>query len=220
MKNAIIKLGVVTLLSVASCFANASFILNGSTTVNELDLTQDVVSFYGRDGNASTTGYELGDSVVFMIGEYLGTSYLVGMFDNGATSGVGNLQLDILDSSSSQGTFILVDDANEAPSGSGPLYEMNFFWGTNYTDGIVYELASGLTDLTLDFVLARGLTDAYFISFDGAGPNYISLSGGLTLVSNSVAPPITAVAEPTKLVLLTLTIMAPLSLRIRRRKNL
>lgn len=218
MKSMLLKV-LFILGACASSGAHASFILNGTSTIEELNLSESVIDFYDYNSSSapfsSNTGYEINDVFVFLLAEFGGSYYLVGTTDGTvATSdnSNGRVNINLIDNLGTSGGVIFVDDSNDTQVSTINSIFIDFVFGTDANDGFIYDLGDGTNvSLSASLELTRGVTDAIFLDFSGSStPSVIDISDSFELRSA------VAVSSPPMFLLLSLTILA-FTCRNRRR---
>lgn len=203
----------------ASSSVHASFILNGTSTIEELDLSESVIDFYDYNSLSapfsSNTGFEINDVFVFLLAEFGGSYYLVGTTDGTvATSDTSNgrVNINLTDNLGTSGGVIFVDDSNDTQVSSINSIFIDFIFGTDANDGFIYDLGDGSNvSLSASLGLTRGVTDAVFLDFSGSGtPLVIDITDSFELRSA------VSVSSPPMFLLLSLTILTLICRKKRR----
>lgn len=170
----IAKLIVATSLIVSMISsANAAIILNGSTQLQALSISESFADFYGYADKipaSSSTGFEQVDTAVFMLLENSGQFALLGTFGafnfQGDDFG-GNVSLAL--TNLGIGSLILIDDPREGETVSGNTTSINFDYASNRTDGFIFGLGNGNgVDLLVELSNLTGLSDFVFIDSNGS----------------------------------------------------
>lgn len=197
MNKALLSLSLVLSLFLVSATANAALIVNNSTSVSALSLSEDFESFYDYGGNVkagSNTGYEMSDSLVLLLVSYNGQYGLVGLMDT-ADGTSGGIQIDLTDTSDVMGAFTLYDDPKESGVTSGNTTSSTWYWGNDFTDGFVYTFGDiSDIDVTLDFTVKAGISQIVFYDFTGT-PQVLDVTGSSLTITGSIVPD-TTVSEP------------------------
>lgn len=185
--------------------ANAGFILNNTTSVSVLNLTEDVDSFYGYTSGYSTTGLELEDTLVFFIAEESGSYYLFGLFDIFGGTNRGKFDLTLTDNSIAPGSFYFVDDSSEVVNQTGNTYGITFTWAAGYSDGIIYELGSEFNNnISIAINPRQNISQVSFLDFS---TGLINQTNNFTITSTSAPVSSVAVSTPGIHVILILSIL-------------
>ena len=190
MKNMLVKAGAALLILCSSVGASASIItLNGSTEVQELELTGTFESFYNFTDWSANTGFEKANELVAFFAlddtDTLGLYMIFG----GPGGDAGNIVFDI---NGGDGEVTFVDD----PGDRDPVVStstgtnVTFSYVAGKTDGLVYSnFSSDFWGLDIIFNSFSGIDGYTFLTFDDNGQSSVALSGsGLEDISILSAP--------------------------------
>lgn len=210
MKKLLNKAIVAVLFLSASLCANATLIVNGSTAVNALKLSDSFESFYNFNDWSANTGFEQANKLVAFFAENDSNALGLYMIFSGPTGGAGDINFDI---NGPTGNVVFVDD----PSGRDPVVatangtNVTFKYVAGKTDGLVYSDFTGdAWNLDILFNTFSGVDGYSFLSFDPSGNSTVAASGSslenLTLTSfpSSNAAEVSA---PSTLMILGLSIV-------------
>ncbi|MFT4804044.1 MAG: hypothetical protein ACI9YE_001242 [Psychroserpens sp.] len=165
----------IILFTLSLSNAHATLLSANGTSVNALDLNNDVSSFaefYDYNGSLpwrSNTGFEIANEIVVFVAT-LNSEYAVFMTVGGSGSLAGSLQLDV---TASDGNITLYDDPNEVLSGNTINWQYNAGGG----DGFVFSnFTSNIWNVNLDFLTAANVFGITFLSFDVDGNDSVALN--------------------------------------------
>lgn len=215
IKSIKIAIGFIASLLVCSN-AQAGFILNGNQSIDSLSLSENVLSFYDYNtvnSASSNTGFEALDTFRFLITEYSGNYYLIGLIDSVLGTDAGKVVTTLTDSSSTAGSFALVDDATDSVVSGAGSTSITFKWGAGYTDGFIYDLGNSSNTVNIQITLSQlvNLSNLSFLNFDGSPSSDIALGTSFTITADSSQDNNVEVSVPTSgitfLIALSLALM-------------
>lgn len=215
MKKLIKKVIAAAMLVSASLSANAALIVNGSTEVNALQLSESFVSFYDFKDWSANTGLEQANELVAFFAIDDTDELGLYMIFSGPTGSAGAINFDI---NGSNGNVIFIDD----PSGRDPVVatstgsNVSFSYVAGKTDGLVYaDFVGDLWSLDILFNRFTGINGYSFLTFDSAGNSSTAVSGtGLeNLTLTSFPSSSVSVSTPSTLMIFALSIVCVLASR-------
>lgn len=183
----------VTVVMMFTSTANATLILNNndSLEIGEFSINETFYDFYGYSENipdSSNTGFELVNTVVFLIANFNNELALIGTFGSFVSAGDddgGRLALTF--SNEGFGDLLFVDDKKDTQTVNGNDLTINFQYIKNRTDGFIFGLGDG-TNVALNLSLSdlEGIDEIIFLN-DGSNP--YRLGNNFSLSSTKVSEP-------------------------------
>lgn len=215
MKKLFNKAIAAVMLVSASLSANAALIVNGSTEVNALQLSESFESFYDFNNWSANTGFEQANELVAFFATNDADELGLYMIFSGPTGSAGAINFDI---NGSNGSVIFVDD----PDGRDPVVStatgsnVTFSYVAGKTDGLVYaDFVGDLWSLDILFNRFTGINGYSFLTFDSAGNSSAAVSGtGLdNLTLTSFPSSSVSVSTPSTLMIFALSVVCLLASR-------